>query len=94
MGNVWQTTTSRMGKWASSNLVYVVHGWSVAKPSCGSGSTPKIIVIAKGVNATYVLQNFDVVDNGATWTVNMWGAWIGTEVASGTAIAEIGCWYP
>lgn len=95
VGNVWQTTTSRMGSWAMSNMVFVGHGTPVAKPTtCGSGAAPKIIVVPKGVNATYVLQNFDVVDNGATWTVNMWGAWVGTEIAWGTAIAEIGCWYP
>ena len=94
VGNVWQTTTSRMGSWAVSNLVFVGHGTPVAKPICGNGALPKIIVIPKGVNATYVLQNFDVIDNGATWTVNMWGAWVGTEIAWGTAIAEIGCWYP
>lgn len=94
VGNAWQTTTSRMGSWAVSNQYFVGHGSVVPKPTCGSGSTPKIIAVPKGINTTYALQNFDVTDNGPSWTISMWGPAIGSEIAWGTAIAQVGCWYP
>ncbi len=94
VGSTWQTTTSRMGSWAVSNQYFVGHGSVVPKPTCGSGSIPKIIAVPKGINTTYVLQNFDVTDNGPSWTTSMWGAAIGSEIAWGTAIAQVGCWYP
>ncbi|MDO8771491.1 MAG: type II secretion system protein [Burkholderiaceae bacterium] len=93
VGGTWQTTTSRMGSWAVSNQYFVGHGSVVPKPTCGSGSTPKIIAVPKGINATYVLQNFDVTDNGPSWTTTMTGPTAG-EIAWATAIAQVGCWYP
>jgi hypothetical protein len=93
VGNVWQTTTSRMGKWAVSEQYLVGHGTVVAKPACGSGAIPRIVAIPKLVNATYVLQNFDVVDNGPSWTTNMTGP-TAAEIAWALAVAQVGCWYP
>jgi type II secretory pathway pseudopilin PulG len=94
VNNTWQTTTSRIGSWAMSDIVYVGHGTVVTKPTCGSGSSAKIIAVPKALNATTVYQNFDVTDNGPSWTVSMWGASVGVDIACGTAIAQVGCWYP
>ena len=93
VGNVWQTTTSRVGNWSLSDFVFVGHGSIVTKPTCGSGSNAKIIAVPKLINATYVLQNFDITDNGPSWTVAMYGT-NPSEIAWGTAIAQVGCWYP
>lgn len=93
VGGFWQTTTSRIGRWAMSSTEFTGHGTVVTKPTCGSGSTPKMIEVPKLINATYVLQNFDLTDNGPSWTVSMTGSNAG-DIAWGTAIAQVGCWYP
>jgi hypothetical protein len=92
VGNFWQTTTSRMGTWAVTSQLYVVHGNIITKPACGSGATPKLIEIPKAINAQYIWANFDMVDNGPSWTIQMTGA--SGETAWGTAMAQSGCYYP
>ena len=92
VGNVWQTTTSRMGSWAVKAQYLVGHGNVLAKPACGSGATPQLIEIPKAINAQYIWTNFDIQDLGATWQIEMLGA--SGEIAWSTALAQVGCYYP
>lgn len=91
VNNVWQTTTSRIGNWAVSSTLLVGHTNVVTKPVCGSGSTPKIIAIPKAINSTTLYVNFDVQDNGPSWTILMVDG--EDNPAWSTAIAQLGCFY-
>lgn len=92
VGNVWQTTTSRMGTWAVTSQLLVGHGNVITKPACGSGAAPKMVEIPKAINSQYIWANFDMTDNGPSWTVEMTGA--NAEIAWSTALAQVGCYYP
>lgn len=94
VGNVWQTTTNRMGKLAVMGTYYVGHNSVVGKPVCLGGATPMITAVPKIVDAAYALVNFDVIDNGPSWTTQMWGPWVGVEDTVSTAMAQVACWYP
>jgi hypothetical protein len=94
VSNVWQTTTNRMGKMAVMGTYNVGHNSVVGKPVCGAGATPMLTAIPKIVDAAYALVNFNVVDNGPSWTVQMWGPWVGVEDTVSTATAQAACWHP
>ena len=92
VGNTWQTTTSRIGSWAISDQYLVGHGTVLPKPACGSGAAPKIVQIPKAINASALYVNFDIQDNGPSWTILMVDG--ANNPAWSTAIAQAGCWYP
>lgn len=92
VGNTWQTTTSRIGSWAVSSQVLVGHTNVVNKPVCGSGAAPRLIQVPKAINATGGYVNFDLQDNGPSWTILMVD---GENLpAWSTALAQVGCYYP
>ena len=91
VGNVWQTTTSRMGQFATSATLLANHSSTIAKPACGSGGVAKIIQIPQTINAQKLYQNFKAKDNGSSWTTLITD---GDELAlSGSVLVETGCWY-
>ena len=92
VGNTSQTTTSRIGSWAVSSQVLVGHTNVITKPVCGSGAVPRLIQVPKAINATAGFVNFDLQDNGPSWTILMVD---GENLpAWSTALAQVGCYYP
>ena len=60
------------------------------KPVCGSRGLPRLIDVPKGIDAGGLYANFDIQDNGPSWTILLTDG-VGTGNAS-TAIAQVGCW--
>ena len=91
VGNTWQSTTSRMGKFATAATFIAQNASVIKKPACGSGGIAKIIEIPQSINASRLFLNFKAKDNGNSWTTLITD---GEGIAiNSSALVETGCWY-
>lgn len=91
MGNLWKTTTSRMGSWAAVANYIAAEGTSVNKPACDSGGTPRLVTMPQAVDASGAYVSFKAVDAGASWTIQIRD---GSDLPlTGQAAVQTGCWY-
>jgi hypothetical protein len=91
VGNVWQTTTSRMGKFSIMASYLANHGSVINKPACGSGGVAKIMNTPQTLDSRKLFLNFKARDNGSTWTTLITDG-DGLAIA-GSTLVETGCWY-
>lgn len=91
VGNIWQTTTSRMGNFSTSATYLAKHGSQIQKPACGSGGVPKIKQIPQTIDSRKLYSSFKAQDNGHQWTALMTDAEGQATLAS--SLIETGCWY-
>lgn len=91
VGNFWQTTTSRMGKFSIMATYLAANGSVINKPACGSGGVAKIMNTPQALDGRKLFLNFKAQDNGSTWTTLISD---GDGIAlGGSALIETGCWY-
>lgn len=91
VGNFWQTTTSRMGKFSIMATYLAANGSVINKPACGSGGVAKIMNTPQALDSRKLFLNFRAQDNGSTWTTLITD---GDGIAAGgSALIETGCWY-
>ena len=91
VGNFWQTTTSRMGKFSIMATYLAANGSVINKPACGSGGVAKIMNTPQALDSRKLFLNFRAQDNGSTWTTLITDA--DGIAAGGSALIETGCWY-
>ena len=91
VGNVWQTTTSRMGKFATAGFYLAINGQSVPKPACGSGGVASLIEVPHNIDARTLSTNFPFTDSGANWVIQIDDN--AGNARAGSAKVQTGCWY-
>ena len=91
VGNFWQTTTSRMGKFSIMATYLATNGSVINKPACGSGGVAKIMNTPQTLDSRKLFLNFKAQDNGSTWTALITSG--DGLAAKGSSLIETGCWY-
>lgn len=91
VSNVWQTTTSRMGKFATAGFYLATDGQSVPKPACGSGGVASLIEVPQNIDARTLSTNFTFTDSGANWVIQIDDN--AGNARAGSAKVQTGCWY-
>jgi hypothetical protein len=91
VNNVWQTTSSRMGKFATAGFYLASDGQAVPKPACGSGGVPNLLEVPQNIDARTLSINFTFLDAGANWQIKIRDN--AGNVRAGSTKVQTGCWY-
>lgn len=106
-GALWQTNTSRFGRFAATdNYENVVHNTQIAKPICGGAGRPIIYLMPQGLatvayplspTSTSYVANYRIREDPTVYTILIDDT-LGYNVAAGTAtdgygLAIAGCYY-
>lgn len=91
VNNTWQTTTSRMGKFATAGFYLATDGQAVPKPACGSGGVPNLLEVPQNIDARTLSTNFTFVDAGSNWQIQIRDN--AGNARAGSTKVQTGCWY-
>lgn len=91
VGQRWMPLNSRMGKWSLTATYMAGNAWTIPKPSCRSGGTPRIVATPQSIDQRNSASNFSARDYGWAWGIVI-------EDNSGMGVAtqaqvDTGCWY-
>lgn len=89
--NRWMPLSSRMGKWAVAATYTAGNAWTIPKPTCRSGGTPRIVATPQSIDQRNSASNFSARDYGWAWGIVI-------EDGSGMGVStqaqvDTGCWY-
>lgn len=92
-GSTWIPLQARMGGWVFQNAYYTQNGWGLGKPTCASGSVPRIIVTLGGTQTVNSAGSVNVSANdfGSYWRTNIVDGY--GNGLPGYAIAQMYCAY-
>lgn len=101
--NAW--LSQLLPHWVMEGSYSVVNGSGVTKPSCGTGGTPRILIVAYKNNSLYGTDPTKATtyittlgkwasDSGTYWVVHLVSYFQGLSDTSSTALAQTYCYYP